>query len=231
MRKFAYEVEPPGLSRDAEPKRPLLLFLHGIGECKGETRKQVRKHGPWAGELRNVAAPELTEFLVVAPHLNEDPCDWFGAELREFVHELMGKLPIDPSRLYLTGVSRGGRGALRLALELAAGSGSADQPNQGELQLRALAVFCPEADGTVLSNIGALRDVPLWLLHCSDDSIVPFKSSTALEASLKTKGGKVWLSDTPGQGERRHNCWSQAYARPEFYQWLKNPERRPPTLL
>ena len=112
-------ISQPGQTASA----PLLLYLHGAGEVGGDTVPQLRKSGPWTNALydpRNAYRSDTAEahhhFHVLAFHLQER--DWDGAALdAELVAYLAAHPAIDRGRLFLTGVSRGGRGVLRLAIQ------------------------------------------------------------------------------------------------------------------
>ena len=99
-----------------------MLYLHGAGEVGGDTVQQLGKSGPWTNALydprnayRSDTAAALRHLHVLAFHLQEG--DWDGAALdAELMAYLAAQPAIDRGRLFLTGVSRGGRGALRLAI-------------------------------------------------------------------------------------------------------------------
>ena len=128
-------ISQPGQAASA----PLLLYLHGAGEVGGDPVQQLRKHGPWTNALydprnayRSDTAAALRHFHVLAFHLQEG--DWDGAALdAELMAYLAAHPAIDRGRLFLTGVSRGGRGVLRLAIQ---------RLRAGRL-VTAVAAFCP----------------------------------------------------------------------------------------
>src|ERR1700756_4202843 len=122
-----------------QQRQALLVYLHGKGEIGGETARQLRQHGPWdhpsydpAHAYQADTAAALEPFHVLAFHLPGS--DWDGAVLDAEITAYMAEHPtLDPDRLFLTGVSLGGRGVLRLALHrLRAGH-----------KITAVAAFCP----------------------------------------------------------------------------------------
>ncbi|HEX6239234.1 MAG TPA: PHB depolymerase family esterase, partial [Polyangiales bacterium] len=100
--------QPPGFA--TEP-RPLLLFLHGVGE-RGSDIARVATHG----------IPQLLElgknfpFIIVSPQCPEDRTwDELTEGLLELLAKVVGAFRADPARLYLSGISMGAFGAWKLA--------------------------------------------------------------------------------------------------------------------
>ena len=152
-------ISQPGQAASA----PLLLYLHGAGEVGGDPVQQLHKHGPWTNALydprnayRSDTAAALRHFHVLAFHLQEG--DWDGAVLdADLVTYLAAHPAVDRGRLFLTGVSRGGRGVLRLAIQrLRAGR-----------PVTAIASFCPAGGVAEYSDadIVLLRQVPTCFIH------------------------------------------------------------------
>jgi hypothetical protein len=144
----------------------------------GDHVQQLRKHGPWTNALydprnayRSDTAAALRHFHVLALHLQEG--DWDGAALdAELVAYLAAHPGIDGGRLFLTGVSRGGRGVLRLAI----------QRLWARRLVTAVASFCPAGGAAEYSDVGLvlLRQVPIY---CARDRLVAER--TALVNQLR----------------------------------------------
>ena len=206
---------------------PLIVFLHGRGEIGGDSDRQVRKYGPWTNALYNPrdaygadALAEIRRFHVLGLHLSAG--DWDGAALSEAVdHYLAAHPSIDGGRLYLTGISLGGRGVLRLALHrLRAGR-----------PVSAIASFCPVGDAEAYSgtDIGLLRTVPIYLFHCPEDEVVPFEGSARLHRRIGSEFSRLRIVHTTELARRDfpHDCWTQFYGTPGLYRWLSAPGRDP----
>ena len=205
----------------------LLVYLHGAGEVGGDTGRQLRKCGPWVDVLHDptgtyaadtVAA--MRRFHVLAFHLPDG--DWDGAVLDADIAAWLDAHPgIDRERLYLTGVSRGGWGVLRLAIHrLRAGR-----------QVTAVAAFCPAGGAKAYRNadLALLRQVPVQLFHCPEDEVVPFEGSATLHRRIGSATSRLRivhrseLANPAGP----HDCWTQFYGHPAFYRWLEQPARDP----
>ena len=200
---------------------PLLLYLHGAGEVGGDPVEQLRKHGPWTNALydpRNAygsdTAAALRRFHVLAFHLQEG--DWDGAALDAELEAYLAAHPaIDRARLFLTGVSRGGRGVLRLAI----------QRRRVEHPVTAIAAFCPAGGAAEYSDadLVLLRQVPTYFIHSPEDEAVPFEGTASLHRQIGSASSRLRivhpseLADASGP----HNCWTQFYGHPELYRWLE----------
>lgn len=213
-------------SSDQTPE-PLLVYLHGRGEIGGDTDRQVRKYGPWTNVLYNPkdaygpdTVAELRRFHVLGFHLSAE--DWDGAALSEAVDRHLAAHPtVDPNRLFLTGLSLGGRGVLRLALH---------RLRTGR-PVSSVASFCPAGGDTGYSDaeVGLLRTVPIYLFHCPEDTVVPFEGSASLHRRLGSDVSRLRIVHRTELADEQaaHDCWTQFYGTPGLYRWLWAPGRDP----
>lgn len=205
----------------------LLVFLHGRGEIGGDANRQVRKYGPWTNVLYNPkdaygpdTMAEIRRYHVLGLHLSAE--DWDGEALSDAVDRHLAAHPaIDRGRLFLTGLSLGGRGVLRLALHrLRAGR-----------PVSSIASFCPAGGGTGYSDaeIALLRTVPTYLFHCPEDTVVPFGGSALLHQRLGSDVSRLRVVHKTelANEDAAHDCWTQFYGAPGLYRWLSAPGRDP----
>ena len=203
------------------PAAPLLVYLHGAGEVGGETERQLRKTGP----LANGPAEALDRFHLLAFHLSEGDrpdADWDAALLDAAIEDWLAAHPAVPrDRLHLTGVSRGGRGVLRLA---------AHRLRQGH-PVSAVAAFCPAggADALAAEEIAVLRRAPVLLLHCPEDAVVVFDGSAALHREIGSATSRLRIVHGSELADRAgpHDCWTAFYGHPALYDWLAGPAADP----
>ena len=199
---------------DAEGQRwPLLLFLHGLGEC-GENENELERvkiHGP----------PKLVEtrpdfpFVVVTPQcppppggMKDVPTAWKSEQLIQLVDHVSSNLRIDPSRVYVTGLSMGGYGTWRLA---------AAHPDH-------FAAALPICGGGEPAAMAApLSGVPIWAFHGAGDKVVPLTESQEMVDAVRRAGGQVRLTVYP---DAEHDSWTRTYDNEEVYDWLLS-HRRP----
>jgi predicted peptidase len=108
---------------------------------------------------------------------------------------------VDPDRIYLTGLSRGGYGAWRLAME--------DPDRFAAMVVISGAAPAPYA--------GWLQDLPIRVFHGDQDDDIPVEESQRIVTTLKARGADVELTVYPGVG---HDAWTQTYADPAVWEWL-----------
>jgi poly(3-hydroxybutyrate) depolymerase len=122
---------PEGYYRDPTTPRPTLIFLHGWGEAThaafGDVPVEQMVERSGFLELYEQRAPTVIDqpFIVIAPQCDENhyPC-WGWTHATGMVEyaldhaESQLRAPIDGSRLYATGISTGGEGAWRIAMDL-----------------------------------------------------------------------------------------------------------------
>jgi predicted peptidase len=183
----------------AEPL-PAILFLHGRGECGADGLFQ----------LINGLMPAIVEkrsvwpFLAVFPQKAEADAEWFDERpmLEAVLSAIDKEFRVDPHRRYLTGLSQGGRGSLRLAKRL-------------PWQFAAVAAVCGWADPLVAGQ--ELKDIPVWLFHGEDDTVIPCERSKEIASAIETAGGTCKLTLYPGVG---HNAWEKAYQNEGLADWF-----------
>ena len=200
---------------------PLLLFLHGMGGCGSQNRKNLTD----AGVPKIFAADELRRkypAIVLVPQCPRGSY-WAGTLMSRGARPTMEKLvfgmieavckefKVDTGRIYITGLSLGGFGTF--------GTVSA-RPEM-------FAAAVPVCGGwPSKKNVKGMAAVPFWIFHGGADPVVPPKLSRDMAAALKEAGGTVKHTEYPGV---KHNSWTKAYSTDELWKWLfaqKKPVKR-----
>lgn len=201
----------------------LLVFLHGRGEIGGDADRQVRIYGPWANVSYNPkdaygpdTLAEIRRYHVLGFHLSAG--DWNGEALSEAMDRHLAAHPtIDPKQLFLTGLSLGGRGVLRLALH---------RLRMGR-PVSSIAAFCPAGGSAGYSDadIDLLRTVPIYLFHCPEDAVVSFEGSAMLHKRLGSDVSRLRIVHKTELASEAvpHDCWTQFYGSSGLYRWLSKP--------
>lgn len=188
---------------DAAERLPLVIFLHGAGE-RGDDLDRVTVHGP----PRQVTDGRRLPFVMAAPQCPTDS-RWEDHQesLTGLIDELLATLPIDPDRVYLTGLSMGGSGTWSLA---------ARQSDR----FAAIAPICGRGDPATAEQLTGL---PIWAFHNADDPVVPVAGTTGIVEAIAAAGGDVraTINETGG-----HDAWTAAYDDPELYAWLLRHRRQ-----
>jgi len=192
---------PQDYSDAGEQDFPLLLFLHGGGEG-GDDIEKVKTHGP----------PMLVEqgqefpFIILSPQNPYPRKFWDTKMLNQLLEEVMQEYRVDTSRIYLTGLSRGGYGAWTMAMEY---------PDI----FAALVTVC----GAVPSSYaGWVPKIPIRVFHGADDPVINLEESVDMVNALKRLDHDVKLTVYENTG---HDSWVQAYNDPELYRWLMKQQR------
>lgn len=196
----------PAKYTKTENQWPLIFFLHG-SSLRGENLNLVKEYGPtWIAEQR----PDFP-FVVLAPQCPEGD-DWVNKSdiLIALLDDVLKKYRIDQNRVYLTGVSLGGRGTWSLA---------SHYPEY----FAALAPLAAASQNIPTNWNKQLLTIPVWAFHGEKDPIVPLKNDETLINSLRNQGGTPRFTILPGQG---HNI-AGVYKNKELYDWFLSNTRHP----
>ena len=125
-------------------------------------------------------------------------------DVYDMIADVERRYSIDADRVYLTGASMGGGGALWLALT---------RPDRWA----AVAPLCPAivpGSEELAANLGNL---PVRFYHGEQDTIVPAEASRAWQRRLLDIGVPVSYVEYPSL---RHNAWDLAYKPGALFDWL-----------
>ena len=221
---LGYRLLPPKVVEPGK-KYPLVLFLHGSGERGTDNAIQVKY------AVAFFLKPEVREKFpcyVLAPQCPPEKTwseikSWsgpnaFSAEPTAPTKRVLGtldallkELPVDPDRLYVTGLSMGGYGTWDLL---------ARTPERW-------AAAAPICGGGDAAKIVAAKDVPIWAFHGALDPIVPVARTREMIVALRGAGGQPMYSEYPYV---KHDSWSPAYGEPELLPWLFAQRRGQPAV-
>lgn len=182
---------------------PLIVFLHGAGE-RGTNLDLVTVHGP----PKIVKSRPDFPFIVASPQCPPDVL-WDVRLLDAWLDQLVAQLPVDPKRIYLTGLSMGGNGTWAWATE---------RPER----FAAAAPICGWADPVRVwiasgPRKDALKRLPVWAFHGAKDNVVPLSGSQTMGDAFARIGNPIKLTVYPDAG---HDAWTTTYANQELYDWF-----------
>ena len=189
---------PEGYDQDTADW-PLVLFLHGGGES-GNDLDAVKR----IGLPRHIDRGERFPFITLAPQNRFTRGFWDIPGLGQLLDTFITANRVDTSRVYLTGLSRGGLGAWMLAMQ---------QPGR----FAALAPVCGAVPHSYA--IWVEEDLPIWVFHGTDDELILPSESINMVEALRRKDMQQPVKLTLYEGVG-HNAWEKAYADPELYAWL-----------
>jgi predicted peptidase len=194
---------PPQAAAHPAKSWPAILFLHGLGEAGDDPKDLLR-----TGLPQYVKQHPDFPFVMIAPQC---PRLTWWAELSEALASLLDQclatFPIDPHRLYLTGISMGGYGTWYL----------------GSLWPERFAAVVPICGGGLHfhgfpERVARLKHTPVWAFHGAQDTVVLPQLSQDLVEALRVHGGQVKFTLYPHAG---HDSWTETYNNPELYAWLQ----------
>lgn len=205
-------------------RHPLVLFLHGAGERGTDNVKQITANEGatvWASEEVQskhpcfVLAPQCPEtgYWGSSPRKTRDSRELRANSILATVcvvlDEVVENYPVDTSRLYVTGLSMGGFGAMAL-LSL--------RPHT----FAAAVIVCGGGNPRKVENT---KHVPTWFFHAEDDDVVPVTYSRTMYYELKKIGAPVRYTEYPSgylgtMGLSPHASWVPAYRDKEMIEWL-----------
>ncbi|MEX2132448.1 MAG: hypothetical protein WD772_13280 [Pseudohongiellaceae bacterium] len=199
-----YQVYVPRSYRSDSPL-PAILFLHGAGERGDDGLKQTQVGIGAAIRLNPARWPAITVFPQVPTGLI-----WDGEPARAAMAALDATLvefAIDDSRVYLTGISMGGRGTLHLGYHYSD-------------RFAAIVAICTPVTSlefTLAEFAVRTRTIPMWLFHGDADVVVPVDHSHQIVAARREASAPGRYTEFPGVN---HNSWDPAYAMEELAEWL-----------
>lgn len=204
-RERKYAIWVPKDYNNKKQDWPLMVFLHGFGEC-GDMPDLLIKHGP----IKEAVMRDNSDFIIIAPQspkvqVSQARTAWLNAkaDVTQIMDEVQRDYRVDKSRVYLTGISMGGFGSFAIA---------AEYPEK----FAAVAPICGGGEPAKAVRYGK---TPFWIFHGEKDRVVPVTTSKVMEAAIKDAGGDVKLTLYP---EADHDSWTETYSKDELYAWFLN---------
>ena len=205
---------------------PLIVFLHGAGGSGTDNLKQLQGANVFGALVWTLPEHQKRHpAFVLAPQSNMNwPCTIFdpknppktpadirfcppgvlgiGARLAfEIVDSLLVTLPIDATRIYVTGHSMGGAGTWHMV---------AQRP-------RFFAAAVPVCGHPLPATAAIVKDVPIWNFHGVIDDVEPVATSRVMIEALRQAGGRPRHTEYKGVG---HDVFMWAYTEPALVEWL-----------
>jgi predicted peptidase len=184
---------------------PLMLFLHGMGERADHPLGllALKKHGP----PKRFDQHNPTPFIIASPQCPAD--SWWSEHvdtLLGLLDELQANYPVDPARVYLTGLSMGGYGTWTLC---------AHHPER-------FAAAVPICGGLphyidLDRAVEKMKPLPIWTFHGAKDAVVPLEETERVVKALKAAGGHIKFTVYRAA---QHDSWTKTYNNPKVYEWL-----------
>lgn len=205
-----YRVIEP---RDYDPNKqyPVILFLHGAGERYNGVN-DVTKNKAQVSALINSYFYNyewVNQALIIAPQISIN--DWwnFGynddgtldAAMRIF-EKVTSEYSCDSSRYYVTGLSMGGYGTWQVATRY----------ND------VFAAAMPLCGWWIPDSAPQLLDIPIRIIHGTDDGTVSVNNSIEMYDAIVNAGGTKAILKLYENVD--HDVWTPSYKDEETWEWL-----------
>lgn len=205
---------------------PIIVFLQGGLGVGGEVGAIFNWELPHYMKTRDsIVAPVddyiFNKFIFLMPHISEGQFYDVGnaGALQSILIELGENYAVDTSRIYLTGLSRGGHGTWGLASQIPA----------------AFAAIAPIAGAPHgVENYQNLASLPIFVSHNLRDNRVDYRGSDEAVKNIEQVTGRRFhrvdklhlarhLSNDQiliSTDSESHDAWTELYLSRKFYEWL-----------
>ena len=195
---------------------PLMVFLHGAGERGNDNSAQLTH---CVNYFLDDTVTDRYPFLLLVPQCPDGKrwvnTDWSLPEhqmeneptaelfcVMTLVDSLIDGGAVDPSRVYISGISMGGFGVW-------------DALQRWPDKFAAAIPICGGGDPAYADR---MKDIPVYIFHGLQDDIVMPSRSIQMYNALKTAGSQEALLVT--YPDLAHGCWDEAFSNPGLFQWL-----------
>jgi predicted peptidase len=195
------EFLPSNYNKNQQRRWPLILYLHG-GSLRGDNVDRLRT----LGLPHRLEQDRQFPFVVVTPLCAEGEI-WTNVDaLAQLVDHVISTNRIDEKRVYVTGHSMGGRGALYLAYK---------QPDR----FAAVVAMSPLSPITAWAE--KLANIPVWIIHGEKDTAAPIKDSEELMNAIEHDGGHPKFTRLAD----RDHLILDLYDKNEVFDWMAEHHR------
>ena len=193
---YSFVVELPKKYSHSK-KYPLIIYLHGSVTAKS-------KHFISRDHTRKIFyKSEEDPYVFVAPIRLE--IDWDPKKILDIIENIKDNVNIDVSRIYLTGLSMGGRGTFIVA---------AQEPDI----FAALMPLSPHhGPFNYLPLAEKIKDIPIWMSHGDIDQISSYDLTRKMADTLHSYGASIKFRTEQNVG---HWGWDAIYSDSSAINWL-----------
>ena len=195
---YTYSVKVPA-GYNASNEYPLFLYLHG------QLLDSVFFNNMMTN---NFHIPDDDRYIIVRPSKLE--IDWDPKKALDVLEDVKANLNVDDDRVYLTGLSMGGRGTFIVAAAL---------PDY----FAAIMPLTPHHEPySYLPLAEDIAHLPVWMSHGTNDSTSEYSMAAQMAENLSNLGAEIEFQTVVG-GE--HGGWFAIYSDPEIMQWMLSHTR------
>lgn len=218
--RINYRIFVPDIPESATNGVPLVLFLHGSGECGSNNVSQLI-HGVgslvWWSRKQTpaiVVAPQIPPMTVWSPVFFNSlrarmpyRTPPMIANLKGMLDELCHRYPVDTNRILVTGISLGAYGVW-------------DMVSRYPGYFAAAIPVCGAGDP---QRAEEASKTPLWIFHGERDANVPNKIDREMVGRLWELDAPVRYQEYPDAG---HGIWGRVYGDESVLRWFFTRRRK-----
>ena len=195
--KMDYLIHHPS---DMKENLPILIFLHGIGEC-GDNIDDIKRYS-FPAYIDNMEIPYVT----ICPQCSRDHFwNYYLRDIERILDKTIKEYKCDRSRVCIMGSSMGAVGAWDFIMQ------------KPEL-FKCLISASGRAGMLIEETVSRITNKSFLIYHGTCDDIINYKNSVEIYDVLVKLGAKdVTLKLVDGGN---HYICSTTYKEPEVYKWL-----------
>jgi len=198
-------IVTPG--REHHELLPLIVFLHGDWQDGTDNQSQLAGYGNGSLQLVDRAIEGGVPLVYIAPQTTGGY--WPPRRVTAAIADAIRRFPVDPRRIYLTGISDGGTGVWETL----------------KAWPQCFAAGVPMSGMTETSGLAPITRVPQWIFHGAKDNDTDVEKgyggamvgSRAVVRALRAEGGDPRYTEYP---QEMHPIWHHAYATEGLLAWM-----------
>ena len=180
---------------------PVVVYLHG-----GQSTPPEQNNSFMDQFYMSLQDP----YILVGP--TKVGWEWDAEKISDVIQDVRANLRVDDDRIYLTGVSMGGRGSYIVAAALP------------ELFAALMPLSSHHGPYSYVKLAPMVKHLPIWTSHGDQDAISSYDVATEMVAALEKLGVDVTFWPVPG-GD--HGGWSTIYRDQGTLDWLLSHKKKP----
>ena len=198
---YSYVVKiPENYSEDIS--YPLMIFLHGGVDQSME--KGISEFYWYHDDLLNQFYMSKNDPYVIAAPIKLE-VDWDAKKIRDIIEDIKSNLSIENDRIYLTGLSMGGRGTFIVAAEF---------PDYFASIMPLSPHHEPYSYVPLAKNV---MEIPIWMSHGDIDEISSYSQASQMADSLENLGATIFFRTEENIG---HWGWDEIYSDSDVMNWF-----------
>lgn len=184
---YKYKVRIP-LNYNINKQYPLMIILHG--GIKFDDDNYNESGGNYLGNTFANSANE--DVIIVTP--NKIDVDWQPLKLNDIIYDVIKNCSIDINRIYLSGLSMGGRGTFIVCSEL-------------QNTFAAIAPLAPHHLPTDYTLLNIPNNIPVFLYHSINDNVSQYEKAIEMKTKLENQGTEIRFVN----GYYGHSGWVEMF--------------------